>query len=105
MTTEAVKQFWQKAKQDKALQTKLAAIQAKDQKAAITALLKVAGDAGFAFTAQEYEAAIKEALAQQHAAGELKDKEMEAVSGGRLPITLITLPPITIPITIASVRG
>ena len=82
MSTEAVKKFWAKAKQDKALQAKLAAIQGKDHQAAIAAVVKLAAESGFAFTAQEYEAAVREELARQHAAGELSDEQLAGMAGG-----------------------
>jgi len=80
MSTEAVKKFWEKAQQDKALQAKLAAIQLTT----VAAIVTLADEAGFAFTAREYDAAVKEELARQYAAGELRDEQMEAIAGGRL---------------------
>src|SRR5262245_13857475 len=83
MSAEAVKQFWQKAKQDKALEAKLAAIQRKNGQAVIAAVVKVAADAGFDFTAQEYDAAAKQELAKQHAGGEISDEQLAQLAGGR----------------------
>src|SRR5262245_6924491 len=91
MSTNAVKLFWQKAQQDKALQAKLAAIQAKDQQAAIVAVVKVATDAGFTFTAAEYDAAVKEELAKQHAAGELDEKQLQQVAGGLAVYSVVAI--------------
>src|SRR5262245_11134225 len=84
MSSEAVQKFWQKAQQDPALLKKLTAIPPDDQQAAIATLVKVAAAAGFVFTAQEYDAAIKEELTRQHAAAELSDQQLEAVAGGLL---------------------
>ena len=45
-------------------------------------MVKVAAEAGFVFTAQEYEAAVKEELTKQHAAGELSAEQLETIAGG-----------------------
>ena len=82
MSMQTVRAFWQKAKQDPALQSKIAAIQAKERQATVAAVVKLAAEAGFVFTAQEYDAAVKEELARQHAAGELSEAELESVAGG-----------------------
>ena len=82
MSTEAVKKFWEKAQQDKALQAKLTNTQATEGQVALAAVIQLAADAGFAFTAVDYEAAIKEELARQHAAGELSERELADVAGG-----------------------
>ena len=82
MSTEAVKKFWTKAQQDARLKMKLAAIQEKERQVTIAAVVKLAAEAGFAFTAQEYDAAVKEELAKQHSAGELNERELEQIAGG-----------------------
>jgi hypothetical protein len=82
MSTEAVKQFWQKANSDKALQAKLATIQGKERQAAIAAVVKLAAEVGFVFTAQEYDAAVKEELTRQHSAGELDERQLVDIAGG-----------------------
>src|SRR5262245_56725149 len=82
MSTEAVQKFWQKAQQDKALQAKLTAIPPEKLQAGVAALVKVAAEAGFLFTAQEYEAAVKKEVARQHAAGELTEGQLQQIAGG-----------------------
>jgi len=94
MSTEAVKKFWQKAQQDKALQAKLAAIEEKERQATLAAVIQLGAESGFIFTGQQYDAAIKEELAKQHAARELSDKELADVAGGKLSLSL---PPVSLP--------
>ena len=80
MSAQTVRDFWQKAKQDQGLQQKLDAIQERQRQATIAAVVKLAAEAGFAFTAQEYDAAVKEELARQHGAGELSDADLERIA-------------------------
>src|SRR5262245_29640949 len=84
MSTEAVKKFWQKAQHDKALQAKLAAIEAKHRQATVADIVKLAAEAGFTFTAAEYDAAVKETLVKEHAAGELTEEQLANLAGGRM---------------------
>jgi predicted ribosomally synthesized peptide with nif11-like leader len=60
MSIATVQQFWQKARNDPALQAKLQASASAHQEKAIAAVVGIAAAAGFVFTAAEYEAALKE---------------------------------------------
>ena len=83
MSIEAVQQFWSKAQQDQSLQSKVQAIPADSNSQQVLAqLIRIAGEAGFAFTATDYDDAIKTELARQHAAGEISDEQLAAVAGG-----------------------
>jgi predicted ribosomally synthesized peptide with nif11-like leader len=82
MSTETVKQFWQKARQDAGLQKKLLSIQGKDRQATLAAVVTLAGEAGFALTAHEYDAAVREELTRQHSAGEMTQEQLDSVAGG-----------------------
>ena len=82
MPTEAIKQFWQKTQTDTAIQAKIAALEQKDHQPTLAAVIKLAAESGCVFSAQEYEVAVKEELARQHAAGEISDEQLEAVAGG-----------------------
>ena len=81
MSTETVQKFWQKVHTDQSLQAQLSAIREKERHATVAAVVKVAAVAGFVFNAADYEAAIKERLARQHAAGELNYEQIEAIGG------------------------
>jgi predicted ribosomally synthesized peptide with nif11-like leader len=81
--SQAVRAFWQKAQQDAGLRNKLVAIQEKERQAIVAAVVKLAAEAGFAFTAEEFDAATKAELIRQHAAGELSDQALEALAAGR----------------------
>src|SRR5262245_55478288 len=81
MSTAAVRAFRQKAQQDAELKKKLATIQAKGH-TAVAASVKLAGEAGFIFTAQEYDDALKEEIARQHAAAEMSEEQLGRVAGG-----------------------
>ena len=82
MSTEAVKNFWQKAQQDKSLQAKLAAIEEKHRRATVADIVTLATEAGFVFTAAEYDAAVKETLAKEHGAGDLSEEQLQQIAGG-----------------------
>jgi predicted ribosomally synthesized peptide with nif11-like leader len=84
MSVETVRQFWQRANQDPALQKKLGAVEAGAKDAAIAEVILIAKAAGFAFTQADYETAVKEELSRQHAATELGEDELAAVAGGNL---------------------
>ena len=85
MSVGAVRDFWQKAQTDQALQQQMRGVKTDDMETAITAVVRVAAAAGFSFTPSEYEAALKEELARRHTAGELSDEELSAVAGGSVP--------------------
>jgi predicted ribosomally synthesized peptide with nif11-like leader len=82
MSLQTVREFWQKASQDPALQKKLGAGQSTDKDVAIDEVIRIAKAAGFAFTKADYESADKEELARQHAAGEISDEQLAAVAAG-----------------------
>jgi predicted ribosomally synthesized peptide with nif11-like leader len=83
MSVQTVRDFWQKANQDSALQKKLSATQSIAKDAAIADVIRIAAAAGFSFTQAEYETAVKEELARQHAAGDLNDESLAAIAGGQ----------------------
>lgn len=87
MSAQTVRDFWQKAKEDAGLRKKLSAIQEKERQAVIAAIVKLAGEAGFGFTVQEYQTAVKEDLARQHGAAPLSEAELEKFAGGASPKT------------------
>ena len=82
MSVQAVRDFWQKTRQDPALGARFQAIKPDDKDSALTAVISLAATAGFVFTAKEYESAVKEELARQHRAGEITDEELARVAGG-----------------------
>jgi predicted ribosomally synthesized peptide with nif11-like leader len=82
MSVQTVRAFWQKARQEPALQEQLRAIQSDSMEASSAAVVRVAAAAGFAFTAREYAAAVQEELARQHAEGQLTDLQLEQAAGG-----------------------
>ena len=61
---------------------KLEAIQEKERQTAVAAVVKLAAEAGFAFTAEEYETAVKKTLAERHAADQLDEAELGMIAGG-----------------------
>ncbi len=82
MSIDIAKAFLQKAQGDRSLQDKLSSIAERSQSETIAAVVKLAGDAGFLFTANDYEAVIGEELGRQHAAGELSQRELKSLSAG-----------------------
>ena len=82
MSVETIGLFWQKARQDPALQQQLAPLWGQDWPVARAAVVQIAAAAGFAFTAEAYEAAVQEELARQHADGRLTDLQLEKAAGG-----------------------
>jgi predicted ribosomally synthesized peptide with nif11-like leader len=82
MSANTVRAFWQKANQDAALQAQLKTLAGRNQQAITAAVVQIAAAAGFAFSAADYEVALKEELARRHAAGELSEQQIEQVAGG-----------------------
>jgi predicted ribosomally synthesized peptide with nif11-like leader len=82
MSVETVRAFWQKVRQEPALEEQLRQIQSDSMEASSAAVARVAAAAGFSFTAEAYEAAVQEELARQHAADQLTDQELEQAAGG-----------------------
>ena len=85
MSVQNIRAFWEKAQQDPALQQQLREIKGDAKEAVVADIVRVAAEAGFSFTAQEYEATVKEDLARRHAAGELFDEELSSVAGASAP--------------------
>lgn len=82
MSVERIQAFWQKVEQDPALRQKVEELKADGPEAAVAAVVRIAAEAGFAFTAAEYQAALKEELARGRADGELSVDELSAIAGG-----------------------
>ena len=61
-----------------------------DKEAAIAAVVKIAAAAGFACSAEEYQAFVKEELARRHAAGDLNEEELSSAAGGSIPTVRCT---------------
>src|SRR5262245_61135180 len=83
MSVQAVREFWQKAQQDPALRQQLEPLKTDDKAAPTAGVVRIAAAAGFAFTAEEYEVAVRQCLAQRHAAGELASDQLDIVAGGQ----------------------
>jgi predicted ribosomally synthesized peptide with nif11-like leader len=80
MSVQTVRDFWQRVKQDSALQEQLRGVPRIEKAQAITAIIPIATAAGFKFTAEDYEAAVREVLARQHSAGELSEEQLADVA-------------------------
>jgi len=80
--SEKFAEFIVKAKEDEALQGKLAAISGDDSKAIAAQVVSVAAEAGFTFSAEEMENAQRAHLQDQHDAGEISTEDLEKISGG-----------------------
>lgn len=84
MSAENVKAFFEKAEGDKALQAKLKALEAKAQghkKDVAAELVRIAGEAGFKFGADDL------ANVRKADGGELSEKELRQVAGGEYHCT------------------
>ena len=77
MATQSVIEFAQRLEGDADLRRKVEAVNAPDTGAALTALARIAGDAGFAVTPAELAAGFK-----QFGSGELGTADLDAVVGG-----------------------
>jgi predicted ribosomally synthesized peptide with nif11-like leader len=82
MSIETVKQFLQKAETTPDLQKQIQAIPKGAGTRTVAEFVKVADVAGYKFTAQDYDDAVTDVLAQKHAAGALNDVELALVTGG-----------------------
>ncbi|MGE3808503.1 MAG: Nif11-like leader peptide family RiPP precursor [Gemmataceae bacterium] len=82
MSTRSAHDFLQKVRSDAPLQAKLKAITAKGREALLAAVVQIAAEAGFVFTAEDYQAAIKKEVERQHAAGNLNEQQLREVVGG-----------------------
>ncbi len=82
--SEDVHAFVSKISKDEALQQKLlAGISGDDPKAVVAQVVSVAADAGFTFTAEEYEEAQRAHLQEMHTAGKISDEDLDKVSVGK----------------------
>ena len=83
MSVQAVHDFWQKARQDPALRQQLEELKAEGKEATIAAVVRIAAEAGFTFTTEDYDKALRALLGREHAIGELTDAELERIGGGK----------------------
>jgi predicted ribosomally synthesized peptide with nif11-like leader len=81
---EAVTAFWQKVNKDSNLQKRLEPVHKLGEQAAGNEVVKIASDAGFSFS----NAALAQATKAHVGAGELKEKELETVTGGLVSTSL-----------------
>ncbi len=82
MSIENVKQFLENAQSDNGLRMKLTAVDATVPSAALDAVMKLAAESGFTFTAEELSAAVHDEKTRLQQSGELSEKQLEAISGG-----------------------
>jgi len=82
MSVQTVLQFMKKADSDPNLRARLDAIPKGAGQRTITQYIELAGSAGYTFTAQDYDDAVNQVLAQKHAAGALNDDELSLIAGG-----------------------
>ncbi len=87
MSAEKVKQFMSKAQTDKALQSQIQAAPKGAGAKTVAELVKIASQAGFVFSTEDYEEAVNELLDEKHAAGVLNDEELALVSGGMMCVS------------------
>jgi predicted ribosomally synthesized peptide with nif11-like leader len=85
MSVHTVQEFWKQVGQDVDLQTKLEHVSMGNPAEAAAAVARIGTEAGFVFTPDEYETIVQAELAREHAAGELDERELEQVAGGRIP--------------------
>jgi predicted ribosomally synthesized peptide with nif11-like leader len=81
---DAVLAFWQKVNKDSGLQNRLEPVQKLGEQAAANEVVKIANDAGFAFS----NAALAETMKAQVGTGELQEKQLDAVAGGLVSTSL-----------------
>ena len=82
MSVQTVLDFWQRVHQETQLQEKLRAIPSSEPEATVAAVVRLAGEAGFDFTTEDYELAVRDELNRRHAAGELSEEQLAALAGG-----------------------
>ena len=83
MSTESVKQFWQKTQNDPQLQARLQAKPTGNKEERLAEVVKAAAEAGFTFTTQDYGTALREEVVRQHAGAELRTEYLAQVAGFR----------------------
>jgi predicted ribosomally synthesized peptide with nif11-like leader len=84
MSVHTVQEFWKQVGQDVDLQKQLQSLPADNPAETAAMTVQIAGDAGFVFSADDYERSVKDHLGREHAAGELDEKELDQVAGGRM---------------------
>jgi predicted ribosomally synthesized peptide with nif11-like leader len=87
MSIEAVREFMNQAETTPALRKQIRAIPKGAGQWTVAEFVKIAANAGFKFTLQDYEDAVNQILAQKHAAGALNDTELALVTGGLMCVS------------------
>jgi predicted ribosomally synthesized peptide with nif11-like leader len=83
MSQENVKAFYEVVKKDQGLQGKITQMAQTNPKEVEAMVIKLAGEKGYQFTADEVKTFAKELAATMPKNGELSDNELEAVAGGK----------------------
>jgi hypothetical protein len=87
MSVKTVRRFLHKAEKAPDLQRKLQAIPKGGGQWTVAEVVKLAEREDFRFTAQDYEDAVNDILAEQHAAGALNEAEIALIAGGIMCIS------------------
>ena len=82
MSKENIALFYEKVKDDQGLQEIIKGLAGKSQEEVIGAVVKLGGENGFHFTAEDLKAYAEEKAAEHNQSGELDDSQLEAVAGG-----------------------
>ena len=82
MSTENVRLFVQKVREDEALREKIARLGQESRENMKGVLVRLGEEAGLPFSTEDLERYQREIVAQYRAAGELDDAQLEAVAGG-----------------------
>ena len=82
MSVETVQAFWQKAQTDPKLRQQLQHVKTGAKDKSVAAVVRIAAAAGFVFSVSDYETALREESARQHAAGELSEQQLTEMAGG-----------------------
>lgn len=84
MSIQIVADFVEKLKSDPKLHDRLKALPHEDEEAAIRGLVEIARDAGYEFSADEYQAYVRKRVDS----GEISEEELDKVAGGTLTVPL-----------------
>jgi predicted ribosomally synthesized peptide with nif11-like leader len=87
MSVENVRSFIAKARGDNALDAKLQAVRMGAGQTTIAEIIKIADQAGYKFTAEDYDEAVNDVLNEKYAAGALNDEELALVAGGMMCVS------------------
>ena len=90
MSKESLKQFLTKLSQDESLQASLN--QAPDQESYINLAVQLGEQEGYSFTVEELEEELANFTQTVPNEGELSEQELEAIAGGRRPISVHRCP-------------